>query len=493
MNKLKYILGALFIGTLIQSCNIDKYPEDSIELSQSFKTVSDAKYWDNGFYSYFRGRVYGIYTYVTDIQADQLNATVDYGNRLGSEHRWTDFLSGNYELRDIYSGYYSGINNINTALEGFATIPLNSDAEKSQMSQYIGDAHFARAYYYFNLALRFGKAYNSTTASSDLAVPLVLTPDLEGKPARATMEAVYKQILADLSVAKTNLASIPGKVASTRFTIDAVTALETRVKFYMGDWAGARSGAESLINGGLYPLVKTQDDLKKLWFEDSGAEVIYQPKVSRPDELPNTISPTYGYSTANSDYRPDFLPSKWVVDKFSDNDFRKSIYFLEAKVTMMGKSMNGIVVNKFAGSTATGLNINKGTNYVAPKVFRIAEYYLIAAESAYKSGNEALALKYLNLLRVSRGLSAVATSGNVLFNDIKDERFRELAFEGFRLDDLKRWGEGFQRRDPQSFDLVRDGSEFSSKKVDANDPKFIWGLPENDVTINPNLIQNNGW
>ncbi|MFZ4862254.1 RagB/SusD family nutrient uptake outer membrane protein [Sphingobacterium sp. Mn56C] len=493
MNKLKYILGALFLGTLIQACTIDKFPEDSIELSHSFESINDARSWDNGFYAYFRGRVYGIYTFVTDIQADQLNATIDYGNSLGAEHRWTDFLSGNYELRDIYRGYYAGINNINTALEGFAKVPIKNEAEQKQLNQFIGDAHFARAYYYLNLALRFSKAYNPGTAASDLAVPLILIPDFRAKPPRATLEAVYKQILADLAIAKTNLAAVPGKLASTRFTIDAVSALEARVKFYSGDWNGALAAAEGVISKGLYPLVNSQEALRKLWIEDSGQEVIFQPKVSRPSELPNTISPTYGYSAANRDYRPNYLPSKWVINKYQDNDFRKSVFFLETTITMLGKRTTGFVVNKFAGSTVTGLNNDKSSNYVTPKVFRIAELYLIAAESAYKKGDAATAQKYLNLLRVSRGLTELSVTGPALFDEIKDERFRELAFEGFRLDDLKRWNEGFERREPQSFDLVRDGSEFSSKKVEANNPKFVWGLPENDITINPNLVQNQGW
>ncbi|MGE8428335.1 MAG: RagB/SusD family nutrient uptake outer membrane protein [Sphingobacterium sp.] len=494
MKNFKNILSIVLLGTVVQSCNLDKFPQDKIELSQSFQTVEDAKNWDNGAYSFLRSRSYGLYSQVTDVQADQLNAVQDFGNTYGDEHRWTNFLSDNYSIRDVYRNYYSGINNLNTAIKGYATIVPKTDAEKALLDQYVGDAYLARAYYYLNLTLRFAKAYNASTAASDLAVPLVLVPDLESKPARATVDAVYKQILADIAVAKTNLANQKGKLASTRFTIDAAIALEARVKLYMNDWAGASAAASQLIKEGKYPLTTTQDAFRKLWIEDSGAEVIFQSFVARPNELPNTISTTYGYSAANKDYRPGFMPSLWVINSFDNKDFRKTVYFKE--VTVGGQSLTkpekGIVVNKFAGSLTTGLNIDLTTNYVAPKVFRIGEMYVIAAEAYFKAGNEAEALKYLNELKVARGLTAVSSSGSALFQDIKNERTKELMFEGFRLDDLKRWGEGFQRREPQ-LPFARTGAEYSDKKVEANDPKFVWGIPANDVTINPNIVQNPGW
>src|SRR5690606_24652828 len=63
---------------------LDLYPYDSIELSQSFKTIQDARAWNNSIFQHLRGRVYGLYMYSQDVQGDQLNATLDYGNRNGN-------------------------------------------------------------------------------------------------------------------------------------------------------------------------------------------------------------------------------------------------------------------------------------------------------------------------------------------------------------------------------------------------------------------------
>jgi len=99
---------------------LDLYPYNSIELSQSFKTAKDAATWNNGLYSDLRGRVYGSYNISQDVQADQLNATLDFGNRNGNPHRWgTSFLSDDGALSGPWQGYYFGLRNINTCIAGF--------------------------------------------------------------------------------------------------------------------------------------------------------------------------------------------------------------------------------------------------------------------------------------------------------------------------------------------------------------------------------------
>lgn len=490
MKKIKYIASALLLSTVIASCDLEKFPKDAIETSQSFEKVSDAEKWDNMFYTQLRGRYYGIYTFSTDVQADQLNATVDFGNRNGGPHRW-DFLAGDYTIRDVWQGYYNALNNINTAIQGFATITPENDEDAALLKQYTGDAHLARAYYYLNLVLRWSKAYNASTASSDLGVPLVLEPDLYAMPARASIQEVYDQILADIAVAKGNLGSIPGAPGSVWFNKDVVTALEARVKLYMNDWAGAKTAAESLLNSGTYTLYDTQEDIMSMWAVDAEQEVIFAPYVNISQELPNTNNIYIGYSTGDDNYRPDFVPSQWVVDMYDDADFRKAAYFKEVNLYLGGADYTGYIVNKYPGNPAlyTG-----PTNYAnSQKMFRIGEIYLIAAEAAYRSSDEGTARDWLNDLREARGLSAVSSSGDALLQDIKDERFRELAFEGFRLDDLKRWGEGFTRRDPQNTDYIQTGPNFDTKTVTADNDKFVWGIPANDDTVNDNIDQNNGW
>ena len=154
---------------------LDLYPYNSIELSQSFKTVKDAATWNTGLYADFRGRVYGSYNISQDVQADQLNATLDFGNRNGNPHRWgTSYLADDGALSGSWSGYYFALRNINTCIAGFETIKTTTAADATALNKYKGDAYLARAYYYSELVLRFAKAYDKATAATDLGVPLVL-------------------------------------------------------------------------------------------------------------------------------------------------------------------------------------------------------------------------------------------------------------------------------------------------------------------------------
>lgn len=496
--NIKAITGLLLAG-VFTSCSdkLERLPYSSIELSQSFKTVTDAKTWNNGLYAQLRGRVYGIYTFSTDVQADQLNASRDYGNRNGNPHRWDGFLSDDYTIRDVWSGYYSGINNLNIAIEGFKTITPKAGAETNDLNKYKGDAYLARAYYYHRLIVRWAKPYEPATAATDLGVPLVLLYDVTAKPARATVKQVYDQILLDIAEAKTLLTATAGKQGSTRFTKHVVTALEARVKLDMQDWAGAKAAAEELITAGTYPLINNQAELLAYWKDDALKETIYQPLVSKPSELANTNAIYLGLVAQTGKFTPDFIPSKWVVDFFDNTDFRKAAYFASKTLTIQGTDYPGIMlVNKYQGNPA--LFTATSTNYQhAPKLFRIAEMYLISAEAGARAGaaTEAAALARLNELRVARGLTAlVGLTGAPLFQAVKDERFRELAFEGFRLDDLKRWHEGFARKDPQNINTITVGTPYQGLTIAADADKFVWGLPTNDFTINPNLKpQNKGW
>tara|TARA_R110000796_G_scaffold252571_1_gene387964 strand:- start:2369 stop:3868 length:1500 start_codon:yes stop_codon:yes gene_type:complete len=485
----------VFLTTMISSCDddLERFPYDSIVTEQAFETFADAQKWNNSFSAAFRGRVSGYVQYSTDLQADQLNATTDFGNRNGFVHRWDGFLAADGGIAAVWQNYYSGIRDINVALAGFETFEFEDPDQVASLNVFRGNAYFARAYYYFQLVNRYAKPYNPSTASTDLGVPLVLEYDVNALPSRSTVADVYTQVLTDLQLAASALSGEAGSQGSNYFNRDVVKALEARIKLNMQDWTGAKTAADQLIASGTYPLITTEAGLSNMWTNDFAQEVIYQPFLSAPDELTNNTGGVYlGYDGGADVYTPDFLPSQWVIDMFDDADIRKNVYFLEPSVVrLQNGDFTGItVVNKFPGNPAlfTGPN----TNYQnAPKVFRIAEMYLISAEAALNiPGGDAETP--LNALRNARGIPSILSP---VMQDLKDERFKELAFEGFRFDDLKRWGDGFSRKDPQNLATINTGAGYQALTKEATDPKFIWAIPSRDLTVNPNLSdqQNPGW
>lgn len=496
-NKLKLLSLAVFTALALVSCDLNRFPYDQIEQSQSFQTIKDATTFNNGLYATLRSRVYGMFMYSTDVQADLLNATLDYGNRNGFPHKWNGFLSDDYTIRDSWQNYYSAISNINNILDNSGKIVLDNDNDRALMDRYLGEAYLLRAYYYHQLVQRFAKDYEPSTASSDPGVPLVLKFDIKEKPSRSSVEEVYQQILSDIEQAESYLATFAGAQNSSKITRDCATALKARVYLCMHNWTGAITNANSLISAGTYPLMSNAASFKNMWVTDGGTETIFQLFASQPSELSNANSIYLGYNAQSQKYTPDFVPEQWVIDLYEASDIRKAAYLEQKTLYIQGITYNGIYcINKYPGNPA--LFTAASTNYQhKPKVFRIAEMYLISAEAAAQSSStEAAGLLTLNALRLARGASELTgLTGAALMDAIKDERVRELLCEGTRLDDLKRWKMGVTRRAPQSTAFINVGPDFDQKVVAAGDDKFVWGLPKNDVTTNPNLAnqQNPGW
>ncbi len=490
---------ALVFAIAATSCKLDRFPYDSIEQSQSFQTMKDAATLNTGLYSLLRQRIYGVYMFSTDVQADLLNATLDFGNRNGSPHKWSTFLADDYTIRDTWTGYYYAITNVNNVLDNIGKIKTANATEDASISLYKGEAYLMRAYYYHQLVQRWAKDYEPSTAATDPGVPLVLTFDITLRPKRATVAEVYKQILDDIAQAKTLLITAGAK-SSTKLTKDCVLALEARVALCMHNWTTATTAANTLISGGTYPLVSTAAAFKTMWVNDNSTEVICQMFMSQPSELGSTtvvaINNIYlGLNAALNKYVPDFVPQQWVVDLYDNADIRKSVYLEKKLLYIQGANYPDIYcINKFPGNPV--LFTAATTNYQQkPNMFRVAEMYLISAEAAAQtSATESAALATLNQLRVARGVPALSgLTGTALMNTIKDERLRELLCEGTRLDDLKRWKMGMVRKAPQNMNIITPGADFEQKSVPAGDPKFVWGIPANDKTTNPNIVQNEGW
>lgn len=475
---------------------LDLKPYDKVERKESFKTIKDASYWNTGVYALLKPNTYGLYVIAQDVQADQLNATLNFNNTMSNQHTWSNsFNADDPVIKETWKSYYAALNNSNATLEGYALLVPQSNAETDSLKKYIGTAYLSRAYYLYNLALRFAKAYNPANLT-EMGIPLTLSFDVLNKPHRATIKETYDQIVSDVNLAVANLAHIKGLAGASRFTAHAAKALEARVKLDIQDYAGAYKAATEIIASGTYPLYRSTATLSDYWAKDYSQEDITQLYSSMAND--NKTNNIYlDYNTGDQTYSPRYVPTQSILDLYEDSDIRKSVYFQTKRVLIQGKIYDNSIylVNKYPGNP----ELFSGTvsNYQHKvKLFRIAEQYLIAAEAAYfNQGDETNARKYLNELREARGLAAVNASGGALLQEIKNERQRELAFDGFRLFDLKRWAEGVQRGLPQNPGILVavPEEEYTKLKRPYNDEKMIWGLPTNDILTNANLIQNPGW
>ena len=109
------------------------------------------------------------------------------------------------------------------------------------------------------------------------------------------------------------------------------------------------------------------------------------------------------------------------------------------------------------------------------KVYRTGEMYLIRAEANFRASSAVGAdpLDDINLIR-ERALLPDLDLADLDLDAILHERFIELAFEGFFLQDVKR-------------------NKQSVGNLDFDAPALVYPIPIREIRVNPNLTQNDGY
>ena len=515
IKKYVYLIAAF---PLLNSCaDLDQQPYNTLGGEVPFKTVQDAKNWATGIYPKLIKNHFGPKMYLTDLQSDFLNMKITSQISGRDFHTW-DFNDGEATVKSAWADSYTAIQNMNYALKGFANF-----SDQESIKEYIGQAYLARAYYNTYLVTHFCKAYNEATADTDLGLS-IFDYQVKDFPDRSSLRATYDYILSDISKAKTLLAGKAGSVGAREFTVDAAKALDARVRLYKGDWQGAYNSAKELVDGGKYPLVTSAATLQKVWENDQTNESITQLAVSlSTGERPETnelyiakntdaikmIDGVATWTTVAGSTRTTsivlsvgmatYLPTQSFIDLFDSSDIRKQTYLLRDYVTVAGTgaAYTLYMVGKYRDNVKLKLRADANPTYLhEPKIFRIAEQYLIAAEAAYKNEDVTNAQKYLNLLRRARGLSNVSVTGDALYTEIKNERNRELCFEGFRQHDLKRWQQDVVRGTPQRMDVIitTDADKYYQLNKPYTNYKMVWPVPSANILIRDgNYKQNPGW
>lgn len=488
-NIFKTLAVALLAIPALTGCEMDQYPTDKIPNEESWKSITDAANFNVGIYAYLRSLAPLTWS-EADIQADYFQPGLGYANRNGLIYTW-EFTSTEDAMVSAWQTPYAAISNCNNFLTNCDGIALSSAADSASMQKYKGEAYFVRAYAYYQLAIRFCKDFETATADTDLGLPLVTTVDINAKPSRATLKATWDFIKADADQAAALITS--DDPSSTDITLQAVNALRARIALCTENYSEAVAYAKSLIDDSNFALATDSATYNEVWLHDTGAEIIWEP-VNNVNER-NSWGNYLTFNALYSLYSPDWIPSKDTYDMYSKEDIRKSIFFLEAGVIENDATAEGIhLFAKYPGNpNLRNSSESEYTYYNAPKMFRLAEQYLIAAEASYRLGNTADAQNYLNALRQARGLSATTTTGDNLFSAIKLEWKKEFIGEGQRLFCLKRWHDGFTRNagtQNGSIVITSVPEKNINLSVDANDKRFVWEIPNNDLYTNKNLVPN---
>lgn len=497
MKSTKIILISLLALFAATSCNLDKFPDTAINTEDAMESVADCQAFRNGLYSGMKFAFTGAFIYAPDLQTDMYHAVRNFGNWQG------DFYS--YRLRasesvanTVWFGLYSYIANANFLIEGTQKLLASgklSKADEALVQQYYGEACYIRAHMYFNMAQYFCEDYDPETAADKYGIPVVTkyepTGDASKYPSRGTLAATFEQIVKDLAEAEKYI-TVPGVQNSPYVTADVVAALQARVALMMHDYDTAFAKAKGLIDGGKYPLMTDQSAYALGWRNDNLTETIWQAAMVDASDTGNSFSYfIYNTSGVDGEDNPQYVPEDWVLALYDQaNDIRYRSYFDTRDITTPVVGRLTLLV-KYPGNPKLYSAV---TNYVnMPKIFRISEMYLIAAEAAAnKPGQETVGSYYVNQLRLKRIANWRETSytGSELMKQIREERVRELFGEGFRLFDLKRWHLGFTRSAGQNPSLMMPGENYVDCTRPADDPNFLWPIPTDEIQANPHIEQN---
>lgn len=393
-----------------------------------------------------------------------------------------------YEFRDmadesamegVYVDAYAIINAVNLVIEHSAENELLTAEEIQEIK---AEALACRATMHFIVASYYAQNYSYTEDASHPGIIYNTSAIVAGKdfPERLTMAESYEKMKADFEEA---LSLFTGKpfltygLSNTYFNAMTTSSLFARVALQMNDFEAAIKYADTVIN--YSGLTLTPDTLYVKEWEDTThnmSETIFELSTPTSDEgIPSSSVSKSLYKYVDRSNYNEFVASGDLLELYSQEDIRSAM-FLEV---LLATSVNGIIADEPYFFT------RKFQTDKAVPVTRLSEMYLIRAEAAarLRAPDYVSALADLNMIRERAGLAALGSDADVL-EEIFQERRRELAFENHLFFDIARYHK----------DIVREKGCLSSVcTLEYPSDYYVLPIPEDNVLLNENMDQNDGY
>ena len=448
MNKLKIYLSAFAVAlVLFQGCDnmLDVDPYQSIDSEEALTNADNVKSVLVGAYDAMGDSdLYGGWYMMT---ADFLAASNEFeftGTFFGPREIWAkNQLYDNGQLTSTWIDSYNTINILNNVT---SSLDLLEDADRARVE---GEARVIRGMIYFELVRLFAAPYEAGQNNDQPGVPLILTPttdiDEDANVSRASVEAVYDQIIEDLTLGRDLLPDINPE-RSYYVNSMVASAVLSRVHLQREEYEEARDEAHRVIESGNYSLRATFADVFNQ--PENTTEDIFAMQNSAQDGV-NSLFTFYSASS-----RGDIDVSQSHLDEYEPNDDRLNLFYEDPADGAMRSG-------KWNRSTDDQVNL-----------IRLAEMYLTRAEGNFRLDEEVGDTPEgdMNTIRDRVNLDPYA-DGELTLDDILLERKLELMFEGNLLHDIKRTQRNVGAR---SYD----------------DPKLVLPIPQREMNSNPNLCQN---
>ncbi|MBO9152156.1 RagB/SusD family nutrient uptake outer membrane protein [Chitinophaga sp. GCM10012297] len=522
---MKRILILLLLGSgIFSSCNfLETNPEDFVTPENYYKNEADMERALGGVYNRLidqYGRMYsrGLYSFL--VISDEFY----YKGISINDLRVMDFDAGHLDINKLWEVIYSGIDRANLLLENINTPDMDDD----RRNEIRGEALFLRAYYYFLLTDNFGGVPLKLASTKSPTEPYL---------PRTSVKDMYAFIVKDMREAETLVSDISAYNYNERITKTVVQAVLARVFLTMAGeplkdvarYNDALTYADKVIASGRHSL---NPDYKQIFINHSQDKYDIQECLWEVGMYGNQLGSVMlagRVGLENGVECPDdeigysngpLKPTGRIFKLYGEGDLRRDWaiapykYVVTAGVTSKSFYTPTQIYERTVGKWRREYELatpkSRGYSSTNFPVMRYSDVLLMKAEASneVKGAPDADAYEAINMVRrrgygkpvnvpdadadVPAGLDQEAFRQMV-----RDERGRELAFEGMRKHDLIRWG--IYISNMQSLAVEAAAEAPSAYKYSANAAKnttprnVLFPIPSTELTVNHLVTQNPNW
>lgn len=556
MKLRKYILLCLSVG-LMSSCNfMDCDESDYYELDEIQQSYNRVKQFVTNVYGYLPSDFCSLDGAMQDAATDDAIHVYETSN---IQRFVNGTWSANYTIDDQYGKYYNGIHDANFYLENLVGLDFKDweygDDYESWMHDYKYheyEIRFLRAYFYFELVRRYQRVPLITKVLSIDEVN-------NSKPVDSPQE-IFDFIISECDEIKDELPVNYNDFKDKeygRITKGAVLALKARASLYAASplysessqskWVAAAKAAYEIIGQHSqlgYDLDKSFANLfgpknnmsKEVILarptgENNGFESSNFPMGVKSGKT--STCPTENLASAFD--MKDGTPFDWNNPSHAANPYKNRdprFYLTIVHNEMIWPAKNPVEIWE-GGANALPLNNATTTGYYLRKyvnneisfepgaptakahhnwvLFRYAEVLLNYAEAMVNAYNDPTykddvcmmsAEEALNMVRNRNGVKMPAITGknaDEFLACVKHERRVELAFEGHRFWDLRRWKSLEESMDIYAVKVEKDDdgamhyTPFLMETRDMDEKLYFYPIANTEMFKNDNLVQNPGW
>lgn len=507
--SIKYILSVVVLAGGLNACtNLDE-KDKSNYIEGPFPSPSNEQTYQSVAYqslSAFKGYI-GAYWNICEASTDEV-VVPTRGGDWGDGNKWKDlhlheWTENHGEINGAWEWGYGGISTCNQILYTLEQAP-----QFKAKGRLMAEVSTMRAFYYFCMMDAFGNIPIAAKIPTEDPTP-------ETKPVaevfafiETELKAAIDSLSEDVSVATYGL---PTKWAA--WSMLAKLYLNAGVYTNTSRWDDAIAACGKVVASGKYDIT---NNFTIIFSPDNGPgnkEVIFAvpfdaQKATGMDFQMRTLhyasratflipsNPYNGFCTLEDFYKSFADPNDqrnkmWLAGPQKDaagaplmSDGKQVVLTPEIKFNVAnpnnpfdvggsfeGKGMGARSIKYYPDKNSNG---GSGNNDYA--FLRYADVLLMEAEAKARKANvPAMALPAVNAIRTQRGAGPLAI---LTWDDLLAERGREMAWEGWRRNDLVRFG------------------KWEGKwgiKTDADVQKRIFPIPRKQLDLNPKLVQNKGY